>query len=47
MKPHYRKQGKYKDRRIRIIIEFEEEGKIKVLTLPKPEVLLNTLRKKS
>jgi len=43
MKPHYRKQGKYKDKRIRIVIEYEENKKVRVRALPKPEIMLKKL----
>ena len=43
MKPYFRKQGKYKDNRIKIGIEFIENKKMRVITLPKPEVLLEKL----
>ena len=44
MKPYYRNKGKYKDGRKRIIIEWEEDGKVKSLALPKPEKLKEYLR---
>lgn len=43
MKPYFRKQGKYKDNRIKVGIEFIENKKVRVITLPKPEVLLEKL----
>lgn len=40
MKPYYRKKGKYADGRDRYVIEYEENGKIKQKSLPKPEEFL-------
>ena len=44
MKPYYRTKGRYKDGRQRIVIEYEENGKIIGKSLPKPEELLDRLK---
>ena len=44
MKSFYRSKGKYNDNRQKILIQFEEGGKTKTITLPKPEVLIRILR---
>jgi len=44
MKPRYRFKGKYADERRRIVIEYEEEGKIKIKFIPKPDKLLSALK---
>lgn len=43
MKPYYRKKGKYKDGRIKVVIEYQKNGQIKSRALPKPEILLDRL----
>ena len=43
MKPYYRRKGKYKDGRSRLVIEFKEGRDIKSKALPKPENLLKLL----
>ena len=45
MKSRYRKKGKYRDHRIKIAIEYQEDNKIKTLILPKPEKLLSLLKR--
>jgi len=44
IKPYYRTKGKYTDGRQRIVIEWGKIGSKKCKTLPKPEVLLDTLK---
>jgi len=44
MKPRYRFKGKYADGRRRVVIEFEEERKIKTKFIPKPDKLLSVLK---
>jgi len=43
MKPYYRYKGKFKDGRKRVVIDYEEDGKIKSKNIPKPEELLKQL----
>ena len=44
-KPRYRKKGKYRDNRIKIAIEYQEDNKARTLILPKPEKLLSLLKR--
>lgn len=47
MKPYYTKKGKYEDGRNKIAIEYIKENKIIVKFLPKPEKMLEILKKVS
>lgn len=43
MKPYFRFKGKYSDGRRRLVVEYEEEGKIKSIAMGKPEEELDRL----
>jgi len=43
IKPYYRVKGRYADGRQRIVIEWGKKGSKQSRSLPKPEVLLDTL----
>jgi len=45
MKPIIRKKGKLSDGRSRYVIEYMEDGKKKCIAVPKPEDLLDTLKR--
>jgi len=47
MKTIIRKKGKLSDGRSRYVIEYEEKGKKRSLALPKPEKLLDILKRTS
>jgi hypothetical protein len=45
MRPYYRKAGRYKDGRSRIVIEKLINKKVKQFALPKPEKMLEILHR--
>jgi len=43
-KPYFRQKGRYADGRKKLCIEWEEDGKVKSMQLPVPEIMLELIK---